>query len=144
LRVALSKYEHLKSHFLQNLPQLLRHLQTPAAYKTRFLGEKSGDYYPVDATDVAYFFSEYKLSFIMTFDGARYLLEKSLAVLETELDPAQFRRANRQVIVNTRAVRRIGSVGKSKLLLELAPKPPFEVVVSQEQAGAFKQWAGGV
>jgi len=111
-------------------------------YKTRFLGEKGGDRYPIEAADIAYFFSEYKLCFLMTFDGSRYLLEKSLAALEAELDPAQFHRANRQVIVGTRAVRRFSTVSKSKLLLELLPKPPFEVVVSQEQAAGFKEWIG--
>lgn len=143
LRAALAKYEHLKSHFLQKLPQLLQDLQTPSQRKTRFLGEKGGDYYPIDIANIAYFFSEYKLSFLMTFEGTRYLLEKSLAALEAELDPEQFRRANRQLIVSTRAVKRISSVSKSKLLLELHPSPPFEVIVSQEGAAGFKEWAGG-
>ncbi len=145
LRAALAKYEHLKSHFLQNLSQLLLHLQPPtgARYKTRFLGEKGGDRFPIEAADIAYFFSEYKLCFLMTFDGTRYLLEKSLAALETELDPTQFHRANRQVIVSTRAVHSFSTMSKSKLLLELSPKPPFEVVVSQEMAAGFKAWIGG-
>jgi len=47
------------------------------------------------------------------------------------------------VIVSTRAVRSFSTVSKSKLLLELLPKPPFEVVVSQEQAAGFKAWVGG-
>ncbi len=145
LRAALSKYEQLKSHFLQNIHQLLLHLQPSAgaSYKSRFLGEKGGNRYPIEAADIAYFFSEYKLSFMMTFDGTRYLLEKSLSALEADLDPAQFYRANRQVIVSTRAVRSFSTVSKSKLLLELVPKPPFEVVVSQEMAAGFKAWVGG-
>lgn len=143
LRTALGKYEQLKSHFLLQLPQLLQHLQSPQTYKTRFLAEKGGDYFPIDIADIAYFFSEYKLSFIMTFSGTRYLVEKSLAALEAELDPAVFRRANRQVIVSNRAVKRISSVSKSKLLLELQPSPPFEVLVSQEGAAGFKVWVGG-
>ncbi len=143
LQAALAKYDHLKSHFLQQLPQLLRQLQFPTPYKTRFLGEKGGDRYPIDVADIAYFFSEYKLSFALTFDGTRYLLEKSLAALEADLDPVRFYRANRQVIVSAPAVRRISTMSKSKLLLELSPKPPFEVVVSAEMAAGFKAWVGG-
>jgi len=51
--------------------------------------------------------------------------------------------SHNQVIVSTRAVRSFSTVSKSKLLLELLPKPPFEVVVSQEQAAGFKAWVGG-
>jgi DNA-binding LytR/AlgR family response regulator len=75
--------------------------------------------------------------------GERLTLETPLAELEAELDPAQFFRASRQLLVSVRAVRRFTAVGKGRLKLELLPPLAGEVIVSQERAAAFRVWLGG-
>jgi two-component system LytT family response regulator len=40
------------------------------------------------------------------------------------------------------AIKRIKTYPKSKLLLEIAPQVTEEIIISQENAAAFKQWMG--
>jgi DNA-binding LytR/AlgR family response regulator len=56
------------------------------------------------------------------------------------LDPAQFYRVNRKYLVNQQAIRRIKTFTKSKLQLEIQPAPAEEIIISQENAAAFKAW----
>ena len=70
------------------------------------------------------------------------MLETPLAELETELDPAKFFRANRQLLVAATAVARFAPAGKGRLKIELRPLLTGDVLVSQERAAAFKVWLG--
>lgn len=73
-------------------------------------------------------------------NGQRYLLDKSLADLEKGLDPAHFYRLNRKYITSINAIRKLKSVGKGRIQVELVPEAPEEVIVSSEQAAGFKEW----
>jgi DNA-binding LytR/AlgR family response regulator len=73
-------------------------------------------------------------------DGSRLLLETPLAELEAQLDPAQFFRANRQMLVAARAVAGFAPAGKGRLKLQLRPGLAGDGFVSQERAGAFRAW----
>jgi DNA-binding LytR/AlgR family response regulator len=84
-----------------------------------------------------------KLAFAVDTAGERYLLETPLAELETQLDPARFFRANRQVLVAASAVARFEAAGKGRLKVELRPVLAGDVLVSQERAAAFRAWLGG-
>jgi len=74
--------------------------------------------------------------------GQKFILDKSLAELEKETDPAQFYRLNRKFLVSLHAIKKIRSYPKSKLLIEVVPGINEEIIVSQENANAFKAWAG--
>ncbi|MCB0375771.1 MAG: LytTR family transcriptional regulator, partial [Sinomicrobium sp.] len=75
-----------------------------------------------------------------TFQGESLVVSKTLANLEVLLDPRQFRRVNRQYIVNITAVQQIKPHYKGKLLLLLEPLAGEEVIVSQEQAAQMRDW----
>ena len=63
-------------------------------------------------------------------------------MLADELDPRQFFRVNRTILAHASAVRSFSPVGKGRLAVQLQPRPPEEVVVSQENAAGFSTWAG--
>ena len=65
-----------------------------------------------------------------------------LAALETELDPGEFFRLNRNYLVRAAAVRSFSSVGKGRLSVQLTPRASEEVIVSQERGAEFRTWAG--
>lgn len=71
------------------------------------------------------------------------MVDQPLSELEAQLDPAQFFRANRQYLVNIRAIRRFKSTDQSKILLELTPEPKEEVMVGKDRAGVFRVWVRG-
>jgi DNA-binding LytR/AlgR family response regulator len=94
----------------------------------------------VEFQEVAYFYSEDKITFAVLFSGKRYPLDFTLEKLETMLDMQQFQRANRQFILHYKAIGQIHTHSKSRLRLILQPETPIEVIISTEKTSAFKSW----
>lgn len=110
-------------------------------FRQRLFGRQGGQ--PVRVLPVATLaclVSVDKLTFAVTLDGQRFLLDGTLAEVEQELDPARFFRASRQVLVALQAVTSYAPAGKGRLRLQLTPGLRDEVLVSQERAAAFKAW----
>jgi DNA-binding LytR/AlgR family response regulator len=110
--------------------------------RERLVGRKGAQHHVVPLAQVAYVVSVDKLAFAVALDGARYALDQTLGELESELDPAQFFRVNRQLLVAARAVGHYASAGKGRLKVQLRPAAEGDVIVSQERANAFKAWIG--
>ena len=89
--------------------------------------------------DIAYFHKELVVR-LVTRGGRAYTVAHSLDELEQMLDPARFFRVNRQVLARAEAIVRATRQFKGKLELELDPPSKETVVVSQERAGAFRDW----
>jgi two-component system LytT family response regulator len=136
---AIAKYHRLGAHFTADHTALLESLKRR---RERLLVRKGADLISVRTADIAYVFTSDKLVFLVTQAGTRYLLDRTLAELEQELDPARFFRANRAWLVSIDAIARCRPYGKGKLLLELRPATAEEVVVSQERSAAFREWFG--
>jgi DNA-binding LytR/AlgR family response regulator len=111
-------------------------------YRQRWVARQGAGFVAVPVEQVACFVSVDKLSFLLTRDGARHLVDEPLADIEAALEPAQFFRVNRQTIVAASAIVRFASGGKGRLVLTLAPALAGEVQVSQEKAAAFRAWLG--
>ncbi len=91
-------------------------------------------------TEVAYFFSEQKLTFLVHREGGKYLVEKTLAELEDELDPGLYFRLNRKYLVHIDAIQKFKPLPKGKTSIDLYPAAEEEVVVSQESGSRFRTW----
>ncbi|NUO01654.1 MAG: LytTR family transcriptional regulator, partial [Saprospiraceae bacterium] len=84
-----------------------------------------------------------KLCFFRTWDNQRFLLDYTLEELSEMLDPADFFRANRSMLIRAKAVKAINPHFNGKLVLQLSPSPgQGEVLVSKEKAMEFKKWMG--
>jgi DNA-binding LytR/AlgR family response regulator len=143
LEAALNKYQKLKQHFtgykaLANWPST----SIQSGYKKRFLVKRGTDYVSIKTEEVAYFYATHKLVCMVDSSGQKFIMDQSLADIETQVDPAVFYRVNRKYLVNMSAIKRIKAYPKSKLLLEIAPLVNEEIIISQENAAAFKQWMG--
>jgi DNA-binding LytR/AlgR family response regulator len=142
LEFALNKYHSLQKHFAANLQQLLHwQQQSPVSnYKKRFLVKRGIDYVAVKTDDIAFCYATHKLVCMVDAQNQKFILDKSLADLEKELDPAQFFRINRKYLVSINAVKKIQSIGKGKLWVELLPAVDEEIVISNENVAGFKAW----
>lgn len=112
-------------------------------YRTRFLVKQGQRLIPVGTEEIAYFFAEEKLVFILTHDNHKYAIDYTLEQLETQLDPQHFFRANRKFMVSMKSVKDIHLSFNGKLKLYL--NPPHngeEIYVSRERAPEFKNWLG--
>lgn len=153
LAAALQKYRTLGAHYAANLASLALSLTNRSAgqllapagvavRRHRLLAQRGTTFQPVALTDVAYFLSENKLTFLVTRTGEKCLVNEPLGALEAELDAREFFRLNRNVLAHISAVKSFSSVGKGRLSVQLVPRAPEEVIVSQERGADFRAWAG--
>lgn len=144
LEAALKKYEKLKQYFTANYRNLANWQPGSAqgGYKKRFLVKRGTDYISIKTEEVAYFYAAHKVVCMVDNAAQKFILDQSLADIESQLDPAHFYRVNRKYLVNISAIKRIRAYPKSKLLLEVKPLVTDEIIISQENVAAFKQWMG--
>jgi DNA-binding LytR/AlgR family response regulator len=141
LQQAFAKLEKLKSHFSSDLVDALRSIQgEQSEFRKRLVAKKGISFKSVPVEEIQYFFSEHKVSFLVTREGEKLILDKPLADIEADLDPATFFRINRKYIAAISAIESYRSFEKGKLSVALIPSPKEEVVVSQEKASVFKGW----
>ncbi|MBS1597101.1 MAG: response regulator transcription factor [Bacteroidetes bacterium] len=143
LENALNKYKKLKQHFSSNYLSVFQQFSAnnkQAQYRKRFLLKKGTELVGLKTEDIAYCYAAHKIVFIIDNKAQRYILDRSLNDLEKELDPVIFFRINRKYLVNMHHIQRIKTYAKSKLMVELNPPAGEDIVVSQENAMAFKQW----
>jgi len=140
LEKALQKYHRLKSHFKPNLQELMDRLAGNKNAQRRVVARKSGALVPISVEEIAYFTIRHGISFLVTHDGDRYVIDEALRELEDRLNPEQFYRINRQYLVNADAIRKVNPYSKSRLRLDLRPETSETAIVSQEKASEFKAW----
>ncbi|PHI18821.1 DNA-binding response regulator [Lewinellaceae bacterium SD302] len=117
--------------------KLVRAMKTEANTH-RFLIKSGQQIHLVEATEVAFFSTEDRLTILTTLTGKRHVLDQSLDRLETELDANQFFRVNRQFIVQRRAIKEMHAYSKARVKLVLTTGQ--ETIVSTERSPHFKEW----
>jgi DNA-binding LytR/AlgR family response regulator len=138
---ALVKYKMLEKHFtnhhsLHNLVQYIGNHK-----KKRMIVKKGMENISLRLDDVALFYTENKIVYVLDRWGKKYLADKNLAELEEELDETSFFRANRQYIININFIRGFKSYEKVKLILDLTlPDVNHCIIISQEMAPQFREW----
>ncbi len=141
-RAALGKVETLRRHFGRaEAGEASRLLH--ARPRDRVLVRHRGEVRVLRTADVAFFRADDKLTLAVDREGTELIIDRTLSELAAELDPACFFRANRAFLVNVDAIEAFRSNGRGRLLVRLTPAPQQEVIVSQENAAAFKAFVVG-
>ena len=156
LKGAIRKYKTLRNHFVNTQEHLnglygngsngngepgLSTGHPADRIRSRILVRKGVEFQAVRVEDTGYFFTEHKLIFLVDKDNRKYMAEKSnLSELEEELDRNIFYRANRKYIINANYIRRFKPLERSKISVELTLPVNEEIIISQENAAAFKKW----
>jgi DNA-binding LytR/AlgR family response regulator len=78
-----------------------------------------------------------------TFQNKKYLIEQTLDELENQLNPTQYFRINRKMIVAIKCIKKISPYFNSRLKLELNPPYAEDIFVARERVAEFKTWLGG-
>lgn len=110
------------------------------AYKSRFLIRVGQKIVAVPVEKIAYFYSQNKLTYLVSKAGKKLPMDQTLEMLEEQLDPAVFFRANRQFMLSFECIAEIHPYFKGRLKLELNPPSELEIVVSAEKTPEFKSW----
>lgn len=147
LALAISKF---KNQFQQNslasldFEAIRRMLVNPVEkeYKERFSVKVGNQIKVITIDEVECFYSENKGTYIHTIDNRDYLVDSSLEVVESELNPKQFFRINRKYIVPLKGIKEIQMHTNSRLKLILPSYKADEVIVARERVNDFKDWIG--
>lgn len=141
---ALEKYKSLKNHFSQpSLEVLLRYIgQKEDAFKHRFMVNVGTKIKSIETKDIAFFYSEEKMTFLVTKEGQHLPIDFSLDKLVTLLNPKDFFRISRQSLVSFHAIQAAHTYFKGKLKLDVLPKSNIELLVNSDRVTDFKEWLG--
>lgn len=128
LRSASPEYRRLEADYLSGRK------------KIRFLISMGNTFRHAATSDVAFFYSEEKYTYLYLFDGRKYPVSYSLNRLEGMLDETLFFRVSRNCIANIRSVQRVSRYFVGRLTVQLRPECPQPVVVSSSRAKDFLRW----
>lgn len=143
LRRALEKYRMYHPDDPIDYRSLVRAMQREKE-SYRFLVRIGQRIRLVDVQDAAYFFTENKVTFVLTWDGTRLPLDVTMEKLEEILDNRQFFRVNRQYIIHFRAIKEMYAYSKSRVRLDLSPATSDDsIIVSTDRSPHFKRWLVG-
>lgn len=125
-----------------NIEQLLKSFmeKKEKQYRTRFLISGNKQCYLIQVTDIAYFYSEEKVTFAVTRDHKSHVLDFPLNKLENQLDPQTFFRANRQYILSADSIRSIQNHFNGKAVIRIEPSPQDPVYISRDKVPLLKLW----
>lgn len=144
---SIRKYENLKkspTNFdlekLHNLIEHSVHEKASGEKKSRFMVKSGQTIKTIPSEKVAYFLAEEGVVLLVTFEGKRFVVNYTLDQLEDLLDPEVFFRANRQLIINIRAVKEVSPYFKGRLHLTLQPSLAGDHIISSSKASVFKEW----
>ncbi|MBO9657936.1 MAG: response regulator transcription factor [Chitinophagaceae bacterium] len=141
LRKSIEKFNGFKELF-EHKPAVYQQL-LPSLYKRdRFLVKRGQKYLSVLMEEVAYFYSEGKIVFLVSWHGVKYVLDYTLDDLEGMVDPRQFYRASRAFIIHLKSVISFENDVNSRLRVAVQPSIDREILVSREKASDFKEWMG--
>lgn len=109
-------------------------------FRTRFLISGARRFYTIHISDIAYFYSENKITYAVTKDGKSHVIDLPLNKLEEQLDNHLFFRANRQFILTADSIKSIESYFNGKATIKLIPPFDGSIYVSREKIPVLKMW----
>lgn len=141
LQAALAKLQLSKDSSLPDYNEVLNFIKSnKTSYKSRFMVRLGQRIIAITSEKIGYFYSESKLTYIVTLDGKKFPIDQPLDELIDLLDPKRFFRANRQFIVAFDSIAEIHPYFKGRIKIMLQPKSEEEVVISSDRTPEFKKW----
>lgn len=114
----------------------------PSLFKNRFFVEHGQRFLSVAVDDIAYFFSDGRFVYFVTFEKNKYLIQYRLEQLQQLLDPHSFYRINRTYIISIKSIEQINPYFGGRFKLKLNPAVTDDIHVSKKRAADFKTWLG--
>lgn len=110
------------------------------SFKNRFLVRFGEKIQSVPIEEIAFFFSEERVTFLQTDAGKKYVLDSTLEQVESQVDPVLFFRLNRKYLCRVDAVEEVLSYSNSRLKVKLKNCQDSDILISREKVGEFKTW----
>ncbi|WP_167615081.1 LytR/AlgR family response regulator transcription factor [Maribellus sediminis] len=111
-------------------------------YRKRFLVSGATAFFKLDTDDIAWFYTQDRVTTAVTFAGKEHTIDLTIEKLEEQLDPEMFFRTNRSTIVHINAIRKFENHFGGKLILRLIHPFDEPIMISRLKAAEFKEWVG--
>jgi len=147
IAAALEKFKQLRVRFSKNttptyesISEVLEGLkkQKPLSvlvyYKDKIL--------PIQIADIALLYLQNDITRLTTFNKQQYILDKTLEEVEKNTQ-SDFYRANRQFLINRKAIKDVSQYFGRKLIINLTIPFDEKITVSKAKANHFLQWLSG-
>lgn len=143
LQHAFTKLRQLRTIF-RNEPETPKSVPEPRKeFRKRFVIRFGEHIKTLNVEEIAYFYSENRVTFARNHDGRMLPVDYNLDALEDMLDPSSFFRINRQYLISLNAISEMKTYSKARVIVTLKPATPEQPVVSSERSAYFKQWLAG-
>jgi two-component system, LytTR family, response regulator LytT len=143
---SLFRYKELENKFLGNNQQIENILQLFENRKNQKQGSvlvyHKDKILPVKIEDIALFYLEHEITYIITFGQKTFTISKSLEELE-EIAGNSFYRASRQYLVNRKAIKEVSQYFARKLSIALSIPFSETITVSKVKVPDFLNWLSG-
>ncbi len=141
---ALEKYQTLKNKLSSQLPDLNKLFQmlgqqTSKPLVSSVLVRLGDKIIPLELQQIALFFLEDQYTFAFTFDTKKHLVSQNLEELES-LCGNSFFRANRQYLVNRKAIKDASQYFNRKFLVNLNIAYKEQITVGKLKTTLFLEW----
>lgn len=138
---AINKFKSTRSQTGLDLSQIQALLAPqPKAYKSRFLVRFGEKIQSIPIEDIAFFFSESKVTYLQTHGGKRYILDSTMEQTESMVDPKLFFRLNRKFIATITSISDIITYSNSRLKVILTNCQNQDILISRDKVADFKAW----
>lgn len=147
LEQSINKFERLVPLLEEEKPdyqQILNAIQyRKKEYRERFLIAGAISYTKLYVKDIAYFYSENRVAFAVTFDKQEHIINHTIEKIEEELNPKHFFRAKRSHIIHIDAIDKVESYFGGKLIVTLNARFNTNLTISRLKATDLKNWMDG-
>lgn len=114
--------------------------QLNKSYKNRFLVKTGQSIDTISTEDIHHFETQESLSFLITNKGSRYAIDYTLDQLEKLLQPKDFFRINRKIILHIKAIEKVSTYFNGRLSIATNFLKGEANIVSRERVNDFKAW----
>lgn len=147
IKDALKKYWSFKKSdeddYLIRMDKMMGSFVSPN-YKKRFLIRKNNKLMLTDVNNVICFYSEGGNTFLTEKSGTSHAVDFTLEKLEELLDPNNFFRINRKMMISIDEIHSVEDYFNNRLKIKLQNRIDLDLVVSRNRVKHFKNWLKGV
>ena len=143
IRSAFGKMEKLKEAFHSDndiLNVLKNAFHEHKNFRKSILVQSKECYIPISIENIALFFLTNDIVYAHCSDNKRYSIFKTMEEIEVNLDPEQFYRINRQIILNRKSIKEIQPYINRKLIVKTSVQTSEQLIVSRLKVTSFLKW----
>jgi len=131
--------DEISMHNLELIEGLLEK-SVEKKFKSRFVAQIGERFIRVPKEEIAYFFADGNLVYLVTRVNKKYLIEYTLDQLCRLVDPDEFFRLNRTFISHIDAIWEVQKYFNGRLSVKLQPETSENIIVSRAKARFLIEW----